>query len=138
MTKEIWKARNCSFGKFCGYVQEKTNSGERIENKVNQGRATVESIHCDAVGIDFVFANCRSCLRKNFTGEFKTGVDPGVQIDDPDTARLGRCGCVCCTECILAMRQEGDWIGCPACGCKNSQHKHEIFWIVNHHSLGRM
>jgi hypothetical protein len=138
MTKEIWKQRKCCFGKFYGYVLEKTNGGQRIENKANHGRATIDSIHFDAVGIDFVFANCRNCLSQKFTGDYKTGVDPGVDIKDPNTARFGRCGCVCCTECVLQMRQEGSWIGCPACGCKNAQHKNEIFWIVNQESLSRM
>ena len=138
MTKEIWNERNCSFGKFHGYIQEKTDEGKRIANRDNRGRATVDSIHCDVLGMDFIFANCRNCLRKDFTGNYKTGVDNGVNINDPNTARLGRCGCVCCTECVLTMKQEGNWIGCPACGSKHAQHKNEIFWIVNRESLGRM
>jgi hypothetical protein len=131
MTKEIWNAKGCSFGKFYGYIKEKTTGGKRIWTSATDGHPTIAIFHADYTGVDFVFANCRSCLGKDFSGEYKTGADEGMDIDDPNTPRLGRCGCVCCTECVLRMPEEEGWVGCPACGSAKFQHKNEIFWIIN-------
>jgi hypothetical protein len=135
MSQETWKIKQLASATFHGYIQEKTVNGARIENVTNGNRPTVDGMHFDAEGVDYVFANCRKCTLKNFTGNYKTGMDPGVKADDPDTPRLGRCGCVCCTECYLvskSMNQNGnDWIACPACHFEKAQNKNEIFWILN-------
>jgi hypothetical protein len=142
MTERQWTVNNLSCETFHGYIQEKTKSGKRIPNEENHGRPTVGRMHFDGEGVKYVFANCRKCMNKNFSGNCKSGMDIGVQVTDPSTARLGRCGCVCCTECFLESRQADadnkEWVACPACGYQKAQHKNEIFWIVNKEYLMRM
>jgi hypothetical protein len=133
MTKEWWEKEQLSSETYLGYIKEKTDRGVRIMGV--GGRPTIDQMHMDEAGVDFVFANCQHCTRQDFTGNFKSGMDPGIAVDDPDTPRLGRCGCVCCTRCVLVSestnRGWNKWIACPACGYKKSQYEDEIFWIVN-------
>jgi hypothetical protein len=133
MNQKVWDEKKLSFATFYGYIHEETLRGKRIPNHNNSGRPTIKNIHFDQVGVEYVFANCRHCLRKDFTGSFNTGVDPGVNEYDNNTARLGRCGCVCCTRCVLVSESTNkgwtEWISCPACGSV-FQNENEIFWIV--------
>ena len=140
MTEERWKSAALSSTTYHGYIQEQTKDGKRIETKT--GKPTVEHMQFDGKGVEFVFANCRHCTEKDFTSSFKSGADPGIKVDDPDTPCLGRCGCVRCTKCYLVSestnRGWNSWVACPACGFKKSQHKNEIFWIVNNKFYERM
>ena len=135
MNADKWKSDGLCSETYNGYIQERTLAGARIPNKSNGGCPTVQHMHLDAKGVDYVFANCRHCMNHNFTGGFKTGMDPGVMVDDLDSPRLGRCGCVCCTKCVLVVmstnRGWGEWVSCPACGHAKFQHSKEIFWIMN-------
>lgn len=140
MTKEWWDEKQLSYETYLGYIQEKTERGVRIIER--GGRPTIDRMHLDDAGVNFVFANCLHCTRQDFTGNFKSGMDPGIKENDPNTPRLGRCGCVCCTRCVLVSERTNrgwdGWIACPACGYKKSQHQDEIFWIVNAEFFDRM
>jgi hypothetical protein len=141
MTNERWKENGFRCTKFYGYCLEDAPFGIRKPNVENFGRPTIKHMHFDGNGVKYVFANCLSCTKKDFSGNYKTpanGTD--VPIDYKDAPRLGRCGCVVCTECYLKKKKlvddDEEWIACPSPSCHRAQsarshHRDEVIWIMN-------
>ncbi len=146
MTEKRLIEQGLSVTKFYGYCLEDAPNGIRKPNDENYGRPTIKHIHFDGNGVDYVFSNCMCCHRKDFSGDYKTPADGEVPVTYKDSPRLGRCGCVVCTECVLKVGLEYDnddeWIRCPSPTCMDdlagtSHHRDEIIWIMNETVLRR-
>jgi hypothetical protein len=140
MTKKRWIAEGLSCTKFYGYCLEDAPYGIRKPNTKNFGRPTIKHMHFDGNGVDMVFSNCLACSKKDFSGSYKSPAHGRVSIDYKDSPRLGRCGCVVCTECYLEVKKDyednEEWIRCPNLSCRSeesacSHHRDEVIWILN-------
>ena len=85
------------------------------------------------------FASCHSCWkqgRRNFADISITAHPLRVPSNDPYLARLGRCGCVVCNECVMELemhkenRNKMD-VHCPYCGNEECFSKHLRIWVVS-------
>jgi hypothetical protein len=70
------------------------------------------------------FGSCHSCWklgRRNFTNAISSPHPMVAGHDDPNLARLGRCGCVCCNNCVRQIEdhqsnKKESYVHCPYCG----------------------
>jgi hypothetical protein len=144
MTRERWRSEGLSKTRFYGYCLEDAPNGIRKPNMENFGRPTIKHMHFDGNGVDFVFSNCLGCCKKDFSGQYRTPANGKVPIAYKDSPRLGRCGCVVCTECYLeiALEYEDDeeWRRCPSASCQNpeSHHRDEVIWILNEEAINSL
>ncbi len=56
--------------------------------------------------------------------------------DEPNLARLGRCGCVCCNNCVRQIEEhqsnkKESYVHCPYCGNPECYSKNLRIWLVS-------
>jgi hypothetical protein len=75
MTEEQWIAEGLSMTKFYGYCLEDAPNGIQKPNIQHFGHLTIKHMYFDGNGVDFVYSNCLSCSKKDFSGSYKTPAD---------------------------------------------------------------
>ena len=88
---------------------------------------------------EFTFGSCFSCWRtkrRNFSDPKKTPYPFDVSNNHPALPQLGRCGCVCCNECVNAIllhpsNEQQTSVHCPYCSNHDSFKKHLRIWCIS-------
>jgi hypothetical protein len=102
-------------------------------------RMFLEEGDIDADSRHLSFASCHSCWksgRRNFDDPNRTPHPKMADLDDPNLARLGGCGCICCNQCVrdIEMHESNlnnDAVHCPYCGNLDCFSKELRIWVVN-------
>lgn len=145
-SKEEWDSKNYSSTKFVALVLESGKNFKRQPHPVTGRPGNILLMHFDFLGREFIFANCLSCKSKKFDAE-STPFPLDYPIQGPNQPRLGKCGCVCCNECVRRMIPKNvkeqtnpiqGWIPCPYCHLKKSHQMDLHAWIVTEDMLANI
>ena len=133
ITQEHYRIFGACDAKYLEIVWEFTPNGTRARNPIILGTKRVGS------DTYWSFGSCNACWRlskRDFTDTDRTKHPLRTTVDNPDLPRMGRCGCICCNQCIreleLHAANRGEcYVHCPYCGNKACFSKNLRIWVVS-------
>jgi hypothetical protein len=144
VSKEEWTVRRFSHTTFVGVILERTPGFIRQKHPLTGKDGDVLVMHLDMLGKEFIFANCLACRSKKFDDK-NMPFPLAVSITNDDLPRLGKCGCVCCNECVRRVIPEDvhdqnnpyhGFIPCPYCKFQHGHSLDTIAWVFTGSMLG--
>jgi len=135
--KDISRKQYKKFGacdaKYLEIVWEFTPNGTRADKPI--------ILETKRVGSDtyWSFGSCHACWKlskRDFTDTNRTKHPLRMPVDNPDLPRMGRCGCICCNQCVRELEMHDAnksecYVHCPYCGNSACFSKNLRIWVVS-------
>jgi hypothetical protein len=134
VTKEHYQKYEASDAKYMEILWEFTPNGKRETKPMFLGTKAFGSKNTY-----WSFGSCNSCWklsRRNFANPSRTPHPLKSTLENPNLPRMGRCGCICCNQCIRELElhpanQNESYVHCPYCGSHACFSKNLRIWVVS-------